>query len=103
MRDGSTARALVVALVASGVGLVAPTAPAEAADPTGSLTVVASSYLEYFGDMHWHDGTVYAFINNDKIRTFAADGSSPEDPTSTIQVPDAWHSDGWWQSDRDAF
>lgn len=103
MKNGLLARALAVALVSSGTVLAPPTSPAFASEPPSPISVVGTSYSEPFGAIDWHDGSVYAIANTDKLRTFHADGTSPDAPTSTTPIPFAWHSDGWWQSDTDAF
>lgn len=103
MGDGLLTRVTASVLVVGGAGLAVSAPTAAATDPTPALTVVAASYSDYFGDLHWHAGQVYAIADSQEIRAYPADGSSPGQPSSTTPIPATWHSDGWWQSDRDAF
>jgi hypothetical protein len=95
--------ALVVSTVLTTAALVA-TGPAEAAAPTPGVTVVATNDTQTpYGALAWHDGKLYAHTGVDVISAYAANGSAPATPVSSVTIPEGWHGDTWWQSNRDTF
>jgi hypothetical protein len=95
--------ALAVSTLLTTAALLA-VGPAEAAAPGPRVSVVATNDTQTpYGALAWHDGKLYAHAGTDVISAYAANGSAPATPLSSVTIPQGWHGDNGWQSDRDAF